>query len=336
MRVLARIVFLFVVLLLLVVCGVVAWLNSWKTEHLTTLAGASSIVETKAGPVEVLQEGDGPAVLVFHGSPGGFDQAMLLGADLAENGYQVLAPSRPGYLRTSLSVGRGPEREAEAMVGLLDSLGVDSVAVVAFSLGTPAAMEFVRKFPGRVWAFVLISPIARVSSGLAQRPPFGSLLGNWPGGSAGEWLLSRELDVNPAGALAKVFDATQSGSAEERSKWAAAVMANPLQMAWVRDFLSTLSPLQAREAGWRNDLTEFSPEEDFLVAGNIPTLIVHGAKDCVVRAPEMDWLAARFPRAERFEVPDAGHLPQLGAGGEGLDEKVRAFLGRLHGGEGTP
>jgi len=34
---------------------------------------------------------------------GGYDQAMLFGSGLAEHGFKVVAPSRPGYLRTPLS-----------------------------------------------------------------------------------------------------------------------------------------------------------------------------------------------------------------------------------------
>ena len=126
MRLLLRLVFLLVAIALLAVGGGLAWFSSWKAERMIRLNAASSIAETSAGNVEFLQQGEGPAVLVFHGAPGGYDQAMLIGSSLAEQGYQVLAPSRPGYLRTPLSSGLTPEKQADAMAALLDSLGIDN------------------------------------------------------------------------------------------------------------------------------------------------------------------------------------------------------------------
>jgi pimeloyl-ACP methyl ester carboxylesterase len=58
--------------------------------------------DTQQGAVEYAIEGDGPPVLVVHGTPGGSDQALAMGRFLAEAGLRVIAPSRPGYLDTPL------------------------------------------------------------------------------------------------------------------------------------------------------------------------------------------------------------------------------------------
>ena len=65
MRILLRLVFLLVAVALLAVGGGLAWFSSWRAETMVHLNSASSIAETAAGNVEFLQEGDGPAVLVF-------------------------------------------------------------------------------------------------------------------------------------------------------------------------------------------------------------------------------------------------------------------------------
>ena len=46
--------------------------------------------------MELLVRGEGPAVLVFHGAPGGYDQAILLGSTFVQDDFHEIAPSRPG------------------------------------------------------------------------------------------------------------------------------------------------------------------------------------------------------------------------------------------------
>src|SRR5689334_11558438 len=64
------------------------------------IASGSSIAQTACGPLEYAISGEGPPVLVVHGSGGGFDQGLEFGAPLVKRGFQVIAPSRFGYLRT--------------------------------------------------------------------------------------------------------------------------------------------------------------------------------------------------------------------------------------------
>ena len=71
MRLILRLVFLLMAIALLAAGGGLAWFSSWKAERMVRLHAASSIAETSAGNVEFLQDGEGPAVLVFHGAPGG-------------------------------------------------------------------------------------------------------------------------------------------------------------------------------------------------------------------------------------------------------------------------
>ena len=65
----------------------------------------ATLLSTDAGQVEVSDRGDGPPVLVLHGSPGGIDVAELMGRFLRIRGFRVIAISRPGYLGTPLRPG---------------------------------------------------------------------------------------------------------------------------------------------------------------------------------------------------------------------------------------
>ncbi len=123
LRLLAKSSFLLCVLVLLIVGFFFAWFASWRADRLASLDSASEIAKTDRGPVEFLVRGEGPAVLVFHGAPGGYDQAMLIGFTFVQDEFQIVAPSRPGYLRTPLTTGLSPEQQADAMASLIDTDG---------------------------------------------------------------------------------------------------------------------------------------------------------------------------------------------------------------------
>ena len=68
----------------------------------------SKVLSTAHGPIEVSSTGAGYPVIALHGCPGGYDQGLLVGDRLSGAGFHVIAPSRPGYLRTPLESGRTP------------------------------------------------------------------------------------------------------------------------------------------------------------------------------------------------------------------------------------
>src|SRR5690242_4805932 len=62
----------------------------------------SQVVETPCGPVEYARVGNGYPVLVVHGDMGGFDQGLLAAKPLIDAGFQAIAISRFGYLRSPM------------------------------------------------------------------------------------------------------------------------------------------------------------------------------------------------------------------------------------------
>src|SRR5215216_1201603 len=67
-------------------------------DNSTMLNGAqAATVDTARGPVEVARAGAGEPVLFIHGTPGGWDSSLAMGRFLAEAGFEVIAPARPGY-----------------------------------------------------------------------------------------------------------------------------------------------------------------------------------------------------------------------------------------------
>jgi len=336
-RIVLRVVFLLIVAALLVIGGTMAWFSSWRAEKLSHLNAASTVADTASGKIEFLQSGEGPAVLVFHGAPGGFDQAMLYGSALSEAGFQIIAPSRPGYLRTPFVTGQTPESQADAMVALLDSLGIHSAAVLGVSLGAPAAIEFARRHPDRIWALVLLSAVTKKMPPQPLNPPIPEVLNKRLTGDMGSWALVETSDRDPAKALGWAFDLAQSGDAATREAWIKAVLENPAQVDWFRNLADTVSPLSPRETGLRNDLLQLRALADVPYEKlSVPTLFVHGVSDNWLPLSGIESVKNRMPNAELLAVPRTGHLVELGPDSVPVTEKIIGFLNRFHGAQGAP
>ncbi len=323
-----KILFLLFVLALLAVGMVLAWFSSWRADRQADLDAASEVVDLPVGRMEYAVHGEGPAVLVFHGAPGGYDQALLLGEAAREGGFQVIAPSRPGYLRTPLGTGLLPQQQAAAMAALLDHLGVQRVAVLAFSEGAPAAIEFALRYPERTRALILVSgtivPFNQSKPG--ETAEFGRAILQKLTGDIGSWIALEAAESRPQSVLPWLLEVSDRGDARLRETVAQYVLSRPEQRDWLAAFVGTFAPLSPRETGSRNDLLQIramrNPDWKKLT---VPTLFVHGTLDrCVPVAAVQE--AAKVSKAEFFAVQDAGHLVELGPQGPEVRKAVLRFL----------
>jgi pimeloyl-ACP methyl ester carboxylesterase len=207
---------------------------------------------------------------------------------------------------------------------------VGSVAVVGFSYGAPAAVEFARRHPERTRALVLISPVLKRGDNPEQRLP--KLVNEGLTGDMGSWLAVKAATEEPGTALGWAFDLTQQGGDSARAAWTNTVQASPEQLAWFRQLVGTLAPINPRETGLRNDLLQMHaiPEIPYEKIGT-PTLIVHGAGDRFVSAADVLDVSKRMPRAEVFNVEGAGHLVQLGPNAGAVRGKIASFLKQFNG-----
>jgi pimeloyl-ACP methyl ester carboxylesterase len=123
------------------------------------LEQGSQIANTRAGPIEYAQQGEGTPLLLIHGAGGGYNQGLLIGRDFGR-GHRLIAPSRFGYLKTPVPRNASPEAQADAHAALLDFLRIDRAVVVAASAGGPSALELALRHPERVSSLVLLVPRA--------------------------------------------------------------------------------------------------------------------------------------------------------------------------------
>jgi pimeloyl-ACP methyl ester carboxylesterase len=272
----------------------------WVSACKQSLESGSSLLETSQGPVEYAVLGStGPAMLCMHGRPGGYDQGIELGEASARRGVRLVTPSRPGYLRTPLEVGRSPEEQADAFAALLDGLNISRVAVVGLSGGGPAALQFVLRHPDRCLAFVAISavslamePAADLVSRLLASRLFTS---NFAG-----WLL---------GAAARRWPALLVQALVPSAEARAAVLSDPRKLSILAGLAQAGFQLPAeRRAGNRNDVEQFAalpayPVEDI----QVPTLVIHGTADALVPYAHAQFITENVPGAELHAIKGGTH-----------------------------
>lgn len=327
-RLLPRILFLALVLALFAIGGVLAWFQSWRTNRLLDLAMASEVAKLAAGDMEYATRGDGAPVLVFHSAPGGFDQSIALAGFLEQEGFQIIAPSRPGYIRTPLATGLTPEAQADAAAQLLDLLGLGKVSILGFGWGGPVAVEFARRFPDRSAALVLVSAVT------AQLPPppapalqLPQAIADRLTGDVGSWAFVKKADSDPAAALTEAFDLTSIGGEAVRSAWLDIVLQRPEELESFRDLVLSLAPMSPREVGLRNDLIQVRALPPIpLQELQTPVLLVHGGLDKAVPLGPVEQAKSRIPSAEWRILPEEGHLVFQGRGAPVARQAILDFL----------
>lgn len=288
-------------ILALAVIGAASVLTAYQLDirriRARVLAG-SEIAVPSAGRIEYAVAGTGAPLLSIHGAGGGYDQGLMIAAALVGDGFKVIAPSRFGYLRTSLPRDASPLAQADAYAALLDTLGVDRAVVVGVSAGAPSAIQLALRHPGRVAALVLVSPLGYAPGGQAPLPGGSAALSTvrtgadfvyWAMLHARPSVLTRLLGVPP-----EVLD-----------------QASPDERRWAVNLLRSSLPISARVAGLSNDATIRSTTrfETWPLDGiAVPTLIVTCADDLFHTRPAAEYAAARIPHATLVVYPTGGHL----------------------------
>ncbi len=279
----------------------------------TELARSARTIETRHGTLEYATEGEGPALLVVHGAGGGFDQGLLIGRSFAGQGYRFIAPSRFGYLGSARPNDASTAAQAEAFADLMDELGIERVAILAFSGGVPPALQFAQFYPERTRCLALLSsaPFTPYAPPAETRPLSDWLYQALFGSDAIYWALAK----TNRGLLEAAFDA--------RPELVQGLAADEAQM--VRTLVDGFLPASRRMAGVLNEGAAIDPAAEYKLEDvRAPMLVVHAQDDRLNAFAVGQAIAGRSPNATLVALPRGGHL-LLGAHAE-VRARVSAFL----------
>ena len=271
---------------------------------MTLLDGRATMLETERGPIQVARGGDGPRVMSIHGSPGGFDQGLVWAQHLRDGGCELIAPSRPGYLRTPLDSGQSPAQQADLYVAMLDALHIDKVTVLGISSGGPSAVHFAARHPSRTNALLLdaavLLPIAPASNKI-ERAIFES--------GTGIWLSCQIAKRWPKLTAALVVDTLSAGLSKDHKRDAVDwITSDPARLHNIVDLLTSLAPRRFRETGQRNDESnEINLDPLPFAKITAPTLITQGTNDVFPLIDHATNAADKMPGAELMLVEEGHH-----------------------------
>jgi pimeloyl-ACP methyl ester carboxylesterase len=272
------------------------------------------------GGLEHATRGNGFPVVALHGGLGGWDQSALLGhlvfRDLP---VRLIAVSRPGHLGSPLRLGRGAAEQAEAVVRLLDRLGIDRAIVAAISGGGPTALALAERHPTRVAGLVLVSAATdRLAPNLPFRFRAMRILARLP-------FVLRRLAARDA---ADPTPGDLHGLPDPDLR--ARVVGDPDTAAALSALRASLFDRMAeRLAGLDNDLAVCAAQTTpGFAAVDVPTLLVHAVDDPVVPHGMSVALADAIPGAELLSLPSGGHMA-LFAHRAAIAARAAAFFGRV-------
>jgi pimeloyl-ACP methyl ester carboxylesterase len=289
----------------------------WRYRHdmsraYQRIATGGVTIETARGPIQYTESGEGPPVLIVHGSGGGYDHGALF-AGLIGGGYRWIAPSRFGFLGSPVPEGAESALQADAYAGLLDALGIERVGVVAVSMGGPSALLFAIRHPQRTTSLVLVSA---ASHALPPRPPVVAAIFNVFLHDFVYWSMVRTSRRGLLATLGVPLEVQRQLTPREEAK--------------LQDFLQLIEPMAARRAGQllEQHMSEYHAPE--IQAIQAPTLVVHARDDTLVPFEHGSFAAGQIASSELLPMEVGGHLALMLGRNTEARVRIRGFLARFN------
>ena len=275
----------------------------------------SQIAQTTKGPIEYTLLGNGPAVLVCHGTSCNCFSTDD-SAPLQEAGFSVLRPSRPGYGRTPLKVGRTAAQAAEALVALLDNLEIATCAVIAISGGGPTGVALAALFPERVKRLALVAAVTQPEE-RPNEPAYRSQAAFYGPMHGMMWgMLGLISNLSPRSMAKQTLTIFSSHDPEDGLRRLSAD-----DVAAIRRFYQGQSSRQ----GALNDGAH-TVGADVLKVVRQPTLVIHSREDRSVPFSHAEWSLKNIPHAELCEAGFTGHFFWIGPDFQRISQRLVTFL----------
>ena len=275
----------------------------------------SHIAQTTKGPIEYTLLGSGPVVLVCHGTSSNCFSTDLTGP-LVEAGFSVLTPSRPGYGRTPLSIGQSAAEAGMGLAALLDSINVQTCAVVAISGGGPTGVTLAAMYPQRITRLVLAEAIT-CPEDRPNEPAYKDQTAFYGSMHNITWaMLGLMSRLSPRSMARQTLAIFSTHDPEDG-----------LNCLSNKDIEKICRFYQGRSSrkGALNDLTH-TVGINVLSAICQPTLVIHSREDKSVPFSHAEWAQNHIPQTTLCEAGITGHFFWVGPDYERICKRLVAFL----------
>jgi pimeloyl-ACP methyl ester carboxylesterase len=246
------------------------------------------VLSTPWGAVEYAERGSGAPVLVVHGVFQHCVSGLLSVRGLLLD-RRVIAPSRFGYLGSSMPPNATPAAQADAFASLLDALDIGQIDVVAFSAGATSALQLALRHPDRVKHLAV-------------------LVGNLPGSPTAiaqpSWTrrINRQL----------VMWALRTFAPSTTARLAAAVprgfAMSGDDIRFVHEFIDSLFPMSPDGYNFDLFVSNADVSKYDLEAIRVPTVLAHTKDDQLASHEASRRAAERIPGARFVSLESGGHL----------------------------
>jgi len=114
-----------------------------------------------AGTLHYHEAGEGPPLLLLHGSGPGVSAWANFGGnlDFFTRQWRVIMPDLPGYGKTPASLGASPPETVKVVLQLMDALGIEQADLIGNSFGGMVGSQIAAHHPSRIRRFVSIGGI---------------------------------------------------------------------------------------------------------------------------------------------------------------------------------
>jgi 3-oxoadipate enol-lactonase len=259
------------------------------------------LLDVNGQPVNVVDRGEGDAVLFLHAFP--LQAAMWdYQIEALEGSHRCLAIDMPGFGQSPSPDDPGQasmQSWADLVVGVLDQLGVGQATVVGASMGGYLALALLRHHGDRVRQLVLADSRARSDDpAVAQRRT------------------AQQDQLRDGAEVSSLAKETVEGLLSSGS------MARPELVEYVHALAGDADP-----SGWVDALEAMKDRPDSMLLArqsDVRALVIVGELDRVTPIAEAMSLRSLL-KGELVIVPDVGHLPNL-EDPLAFNEALSAFL----------
>ncbi|GAB3236148.1 alpha/beta hydrolase [Hymenobacter seoulensis] len=239
-----------------------------------------------------IDQGQGNPIVLIHGWPATYEMWEYQLAELPKHGNRVIAYTRRGFGNSSKTwEGNDYDTFADDLKAVLDTLDLQNVTLVGFSMGGGEVARYMSRYGG--------ARVSRVAFVSAVTP----------------FLL--KTDDNPDGAPKANFDKMVAGIQEDRFDFlqtfgkqffGVGTIKHPVSQAtldWMQSMTQLASPRATEQCVYAFAATDF--RED-LAALKVPTLVIHGSSDETVPAKVSGERMTQYvPHAQFIEYSGAPH-----------------------------